>query len=125
MADLRYSSALFMLSPRLQLPKTTPGWSGYLAAQTLAAAQWIVPNDHGAWVWQQCKKNTLSEGVQRCDWSVGHWNEWREAFTELAGLHDDPYIPEIARDLSSTALEVMGRLESDDPVAQDHSLQSV
>ncbi|KAI7184669.1 hypothetical protein KC363_g7602 [Hortaea werneckii] len=117
MADLRHVSALFMLSPKLRLPKTSPGWSGHLAAQVLAAAQWIVPNGHGAWLWQQCRVNTQSEGVQRCDWTVGHWSEWKDAFKEVAELYDDPMVPGIARRLSSTALEVMSRLESEDPVA--------
>ncbi|KAI7225849.1 hypothetical protein KC330_g9015 [Hortaea werneckii] len=125
MADLGHMSALFMLQPEQQLPKTRSSWSGYLAAQALAAAQWIVPEGHGAWVWQQCRTDTQTTSVTLFQWTVEHWNQWKEAFTELAGRHDDPRVPEIARSLSATALEVMGRLESDDPVAQDYSPQSV
>ncbi|KAI6861437.1 hypothetical protein KC323_g5821 [Hortaea werneckii] len=116
MADhLGHMSALFMLQPVQQLPKTSSGWSGYLAAQALAGAQWIVPEGHGAWVWRQCKTHTRSPSALH--FTVEHWNQWKEAFAELAGLHDDPNVPEIARELSKTALEVMGRLESEDPVA--------
>ncbi|KAI7081767.1 hypothetical protein KC356_g8906 [Hortaea werneckii] len=116
-ADLAHMSALFMLQPEQQLPKTRSAWSGYLAAQASAAAQWIVPKGHGAWIWQQCRTNTQTTSVELFQWTVEHWNQWEEAFTELVGLHDDPNVPEIARELSSTALEVMGHLESDDPVA--------
>ncbi|KAI7155056.1 hypothetical protein KC349_g7230 [Hortaea werneckii] len=115
-ADLAHMSALFMLQPEQQLAKTTSVWSGYLAAQTIAAAQWIIPEGHGAWVWRQCRTNTQTTDVDLFHWTVEHWNQWKEALTELAGLHDDPNVPEIARRLSSTALEEMGRLESDDPV---------
>lgn len=113
---LGHMSALFMLQPRQQLPKTSSSWSGYLAAQALAGAQWIVPEGHGAWVWRQCKTHIQTRSPSVLDFTVEHWNQWKEAFTELAGLHDDPNVPEIARRLSNAALEEMGRLESDDPV---------
>lgn len=42
MTNLSDYSALFMLLPHQQafIAKGTPGWSGYLAGQALAAARW-------------------------------------------------------------------------------------
>ena len=50
-----WRSALQRLLPKYgMLDEKTVGWSGFLAGQVLAAAQWFVPDDHGAWVWRAC-----------------------------------------------------------------------
>ncbi|KAG9700553.1 hypothetical protein KCU95_g749, partial [Aureobasidium melanogenum] len=48
-------SPLQNLLPRYRaLDESTIGWSGHLAGQTLAAAQWFVPKYHASWVWRAC-----------------------------------------------------------------------
>jgi len=50
-----WKSALQRLLPKYgMLDEKTVGWSGYLAGQVSAAAQWFVPDGHGAWVWRAC-----------------------------------------------------------------------
>lgn len=50
-----WKSALQRVLPKYgMLDEKTVGWSGYLAGQVLAAAQWFVPDGHGAWVWRAC-----------------------------------------------------------------------
>jgi hypothetical protein len=50
-----WRSALQRLLPKYgMLDEKTVGWSGYLAGQVLAAAQWFVPDGHGLWVWRAC-----------------------------------------------------------------------
>lgn len=50
-----WRSALQRLLPKYgMLDEKTVGWSGYLAGQILAAAQWFVPDGHGLWVWRAC-----------------------------------------------------------------------
>jgi hypothetical protein len=50
-----WRSALQRLLPEYgMLDEKTFGWSGYLAGQVLAAAQWFVPDGHGLWVWRTC-----------------------------------------------------------------------
>jgi len=114
-ADLSYLSALFMLLPERQAPKTTPGWSGFLAAQALAAAQWIVPEGHGAWVWQQCRKVTRlsdEERPPRRKWNLEYWQVWKAAFREAVERVDDERVHEVAREEASRAVEIMEELES-------------
>ncbi|KEQ73978.1 hypothetical protein M436DRAFT_45182 [Aureobasidium namibiae CBS 147.97] len=50
-----WKSALQRLLPKYgMLDEKTVGWSGYLAGQVLAAAQWFAPDGHGLWVWRAC-----------------------------------------------------------------------
>lgn len=53
--ELGWKSALQRLLPRYGMPaKGTLAWSGVLAGQVLAAAQWFVHEGHGEWVWRAC-----------------------------------------------------------------------
>ena len=53
--QLGWKSALQRLLPRYGMPaEGTLAWSGVLAGQVLAAAQWFVHEGHGAWVWRAC-----------------------------------------------------------------------
>lgn len=53
--DLGWKSALQRLLPQYGMPvKGTLAWSGVLAGQVLAAAQWFVHEGHGEWVWRAC-----------------------------------------------------------------------
>ncbi|KAG9571501.1 hypothetical protein KCU71_g177, partial [Aureobasidium melanogenum] len=48
-------SPLQNLLPKYRaLDEDTVGWSGHLAGQALAAAQWFVPKGHASWVWRAC-----------------------------------------------------------------------
>ncbi|KAH0165522.1 nucleotide-diphospho-sugar transferase, partial [Aureobasidium melanogenum] len=49
-----WHSPLQRLLPKYRLDEKTLGWSGYLAGQVLAAAQWFVPEGHALWVWRTC-----------------------------------------------------------------------
>jgi len=53
--ELGWKSALQRLLPRYGMPvKGTLAWSGVLAGQVLAAAQWFVHEGHGELVWRAC-----------------------------------------------------------------------
>ena len=116
--DLSYISALFTLLPeRRMIQSPTPGWSGFLAGQALAAAQWIIPEGHGAWVWQSCKKTARLSGDQqkrlpRCEWNLEYWEVWKRVFLELTERRDDERIHESAHRDARRALQVMQELES-------------
>ncbi|KEQ64522.1 uncharacterized protein M437DRAFT_82539 [Aureobasidium melanogenum CBS 110374] len=50
-----WHSPLQRLLPKYwRIDEETAGWSGYLAGQVLAAAQWFVPKGHASWVWRNC-----------------------------------------------------------------------
>ena len=59
---LGWKSALQRLLPRYGMPvKGTLAWSGVLAGQVLAAAQWFVHEGHGEWVWRACCRGERPE----------------------------------------------------------------
>ncbi|TIA44383.1 hypothetical protein D6C77_10817 [Aureobasidium pullulans] len=59
---LGWKSALQRLLPRYGMPvKGTLAWSGDLAGQALAAAQWFVHEGHGEWVWRACCRGERPE----------------------------------------------------------------
>ncbi|CAD0096711.1 unnamed protein product [Aureobasidium vineae] len=50
-----WRSPLQRLLPKYGMPnQKTVGYSGFLAGQVLAAAQWFIPKDHAFWVWRAC-----------------------------------------------------------------------
>lgn len=108
-ANLGWVSALFMLLPKHRIPYSVPGWSGYLAGQVLAAAQWIVPEGHGAWVWRQCQNNAQS--YEEWEWNLEHWNVWAKAFEELVNLPEGKRVSPTAREEAVEVLKVMRGLD--------------
>ncbi|CAD0113345.1 unnamed protein product [Aureobasidium uvarum] len=51
-----WRSPLQRLLPEYGMPsQKTIGYSGFLAGQILAAAQWFVPKDRAIWVWRACR----------------------------------------------------------------------
>lgn len=60
--ELGWKSALQRLLPRYGMPaEGTLAWSGVLAGQVLAAAQWFVHEGHGEWVWRACCRGERPE----------------------------------------------------------------
>lgn len=64
-----WQSPLQRLLPKYRLDETTLGWSGYLAGQVLAAAQWFIPEGHALWVWRTCCscEQMLKNDSRLCD----------------------------------------------------------
>lgn len=113
--DLGWISALSYLEPAGRIPNSTPGWSGFLAGQVMAAAQWIVPEGHGAWVRRKCFK-TVSDGSGHM-LQAENWEVWKAAFLELADRQDDPRVPEEAIEDARRAVQTMEDLEVGDVVS--------
>ncbi|KAI7473378.1 hypothetical protein KC351_g11151 [Hortaea werneckii] len=113
-ADLTYACALFMLEPQYLIPVHVSGWSGHLAGHALAAAQWIVPEEHGRWVWEQCKLRATpgeERGSGRRLWCLEQWGVWKAAFQRVADRMDDERIGEEVRKVALQAVKVMGELD--------------
>lgn len=108
-ADLTWVSALFMLLPKHRIPHPVPGWTGYLAGQVLAAAQWIIPEGHGAWVWRQCRDD--ARNGRDWYWNLEVWNVCAKAFEELVNLPEEKRISALARQEAGEALKVMRGLD--------------
>ncbi|KAI6913816.1 hypothetical protein KC318_g1496 [Hortaea werneckii] len=113
-ADLRYACALFMLDPQRMISTSVPGWSGHLAGQALAAAQWIVPEGHGRWVWEQCRVQA-TPGAERYPgrniWCLEQWGLWKAGFQRVVDRTEDERIDEEMRKVAMQAVKVMGELE--------------
>jgi hypothetical protein len=61
--ELGWKSALQRLLPQYGMPaQGTLAWSGVLAGQVLAAAQWFVHEGHGVWVWRVCYHRDKGRG---------------------------------------------------------------
>lgn len=94
--ELGWKSALQRLLPRYGMPaQETLTWSGVLAGQVLAAAQWFAPEGHGEWVWRACCRgerpkasmevvgDRLGEGVEPKDGdATGKDGEGSEGITD-------------------------------------------
>ncbi|KAK5999367.1 hypothetical protein QM012_005492 [Aureobasidium pullulans] len=120
------------------LDQDTVGWSGYLAGQTLAAAQWFVPKSHASWVWRACclcEKHSLSKAslssqekdevqTRTCDdneadfarlegwlWNLENWDAWKAAFAKVTEMVEDPRVHEVVRRAASEALKIMDEVE--------------
>ncbi|WPH04376.1 Hypothetical protein R9X50_00726700 [Acrodontium crateriforme] len=115
MKDLSRFSALFMIFPHQLIAFDTPGWSGYLAGQALAAAQWIIPDQHAAFVWKECQSMPSTGNVSppgRRRWSLESWSRWKQIFQQVADMVDDTRVHETARRDSLRASEIMSEVES-------------
>lgn len=56
----------------------------------LPASQWISPDDHGAWVWQACHRDTNR-------WNLEDWKAWNLVFREMFETDDVTRIHPVAR----------------------------
>ncbi|RMZ08622.1 hypothetical protein D0862_03891 [Hortaea werneckii] len=113
-ADLRYACALFMLDPQRTISTSVPGWSGHLAGQALAAAQWIAPEGHGRWVWEQCRGRATPDAERypgRNIWCLEQWALWKAGFQRVVRRTDDERIDEEMRKVAIQAVKVMGELD--------------
>lgn len=114
--DLNWISALRWLDPNRRMSKKVPGWSGFLAGHVLGAAQWIIPEGHGAWVWKKCLE-PLPPGKTwedaRLRWRPESRDVWKAAFVELSELRDDTRVSGEAIEDAKKAVEVMQHLEAE------------
>lgn len=112
--DLCWISALRSLEPSRRIPKNVPGWSGFLAGQAITAAQWIIPEGHGAWVRKKfleaVPSGKLSEDT-RYYFMIEKWDVWKAAFVELAELQGDVRVPKEAIEAATKSVEIMRYLE--------------
>lgn len=106
-----------MLLPKMQIKPTTPGWSGFLAGQAFAAAQWIIPENHGTWVWHACQRTEkldAEEKPPRRKWNLEYWGLWKSRFREVVESEEDERVHPVVREEASKALKVMIALERGD-----------
>ena len=89
---------------------------GLRAGHAVAAAQWIVPEEVGSWVYAQCRKRPSlgsDEKKQRPYhnmWTLESWALWRASFQEVA---DDAEYDDALRGMARLASERMDAIEKE------------
>lgn len=114
-ADLGRFSALFMLLPEEQIETTVPGRSGFLAGQALAAAEWIVPEGYGDWVWkacQRCRSSKDGDRPPRGKWNLEYWQVWKSVFRDVSQETEDERVDEVVCEQAARSFDIMTRLEN-------------
>jgi hypothetical protein len=83
----RLSSLLYILPSNNEYPdleKRPIDGPNKLGNNLIAAAQWILPQEEGQFVYQECKKFE-SDPEWRKIWCMAHWREWKRQFAFVSG----------------------------------------
>ena len=83
----RLSALLYILPSNNEYPdleKRPLDGPNKLGNNLIAAAQWILPQEGGQYVYQQCKRFE-SEPEWRGIWCMVHWREWKRQVAFVAG----------------------------------------
>jgi hypothetical protein len=71
----------------------------------MAAAQWILREDTGRWVYEDCVKGARDENA---GWNMKEWETWKKTFE---GVRDGEQYEERVRENATIVLEKMKLLE--------------
>ena len=103
-----------MLLPEEQIKTSVPGWSGFLASQTLAAAEWIVREGHGEWVRRACQRYwgpRDEDGPPRGKWNLEYWQMWKSIFRDVSLMTDGKRVDRVVCKETARAFEIMTGLD--------------